>query len=896
MKKKFLILPLIALMSLSACGQTSDTSRTESSTTKTSSNEDTSSVEESKNTTGLPDLPTDLKDQLVIHYHRDDNEYSSWALWLWPEGGAGSEYVANYGDSVGACFVYPLSTFNNASKIGIIVKSKGSWDAKDVNGDRFIDLNQFAADKSGNVNVYVYSGVSELYDHEPESMFAIQTALFLSFTKVDVLCFSGNAKSYKLFANGQQIKSGSFDTPKHEFQVDLDEKADLSIIYTVEVTSAKDEVATGSISIQKLYDNAEFDSLYNYDGELGAIYSSTSTTFKVWSPLSTQIKLRIYDSGTPTSVNTLKGNDAHQDYDMVKGEKGVFSTLVDGDLAGKYYTYIVTNAYYKEKEVVDPYAKGCGINGLRGMIVDFSKTNPEGWDSFDKAKNIDRKALTVYETHIVDVTSSTTWNGKSENAKKFLGLCETGTTYSKDGKSVKTGFDHIKELGVNAVQLQPIFDQANDEVTPSFNWGYNPLNYNCLEGSYSSDAYDGYARIKEFKKVVLDYQNAGINVIMDVVYNHVNSVQGQNFDVLVPYYYFRYSGSELSNGSGCGNETASDHYMFSKFMKDSAAFWLKEYKLGGFRFDLMGLHDLDTMNSLVSNLKEINDGVVVYGEPWTGGSTPLSDAESAKQSNSNKYQGYGQFNDQMRDALIMSGMKGDDEAGFVTNKTSAITSSSILGSIRNGVVGSTYNATNDPDKTLNYASCHDNYTLFDRFTAFDKANAKKDGHVDFTMEEKEKMNILANAMVFTSQGTSFMLAGEEFLRSKGSDLSIAKNSYNASYKVNELDYSLLIEHEEMMPIYQKLIDLKQTFAGLHLAKQEASRIAVSASAIGNQFSYSFEDENYTYKFVHNNGYGEFDSVDLEGYTLYLDTLSQDKTLSASTPMSAYETVIAYKAK
>ena len=896
MKKKTLILPLIALMSLVACGNHADTSSTDTSTSEDSSSVvETSSVEE-KNETGLPDLPSDLKDQLVIHYHRDDNEYASWALWLWPEGGAGAEYTANYGDSVGACFVYPLATFNSASKIGIIVKSKGSWDAKDVSEDRFIDMTSFKADSAGNVNVYVYSGVSTLYDHEPESMFAIQTALFLSFTKVDVLCFSGNAKSYKLFANGQELKSGSFDTPKHEFQVELDTSADLSLIYTVEVTSAKGETATGTISIQKLYDSADFDSLYDYDGELGAIYSATSTTFKVWSPLSSQVKLRIYDSGTPTSVNALKGDDTHSDYDMVKGEKGVFATTVDGDLAGKYYTYVVTNAYYKEKEVVDPYAKSCGINGLRGMIVDFSKTDPEGWDGFEKARSIDRKALTVYETHVVDITSSTTWNGSSANAKKFLGLSETGTTYTKNDKTVKTGFDHIKELGVNAVQLQPIFDQANDEVTPSFNWGYNPLNYNCLEGSYSSDAYDGYARIKEFKKVVLDYQNAGINVIMDVVYNHVNSVQGQNFDVLVPYYYFRYSGSELSNGSGCGNETASDHYMFSKFMKDSAAFWLKEYKLGGFRFDLMGLHDLDTMNSLVSNLKEINDGVVVYGEPWTGGSTPLSDAESAKQSNSNKYQGYGQFNDQMRDALIMSGMKGDDEAGFVTNKTSAITSSSILGSIRNGVVGSTYNATNDPDKTLNYASCHDNYTLFDRFTAFDKANAKKDGHVDFTMEEKEKMNILANAMVFTSQGTSFMLAGEEFLRSKGSDLSIAKNSYNASYKVNELDYSLLIEHEEMMPIYQKLINLKQTFAGLHLAKQEASRIAVSASAIGNQYSYSFEDENYTYKFVHNNGYGEFDSVDLEGYTLYLDTLSQDKTLSASTPMSAYETVIAYKAK
>ena len=889
MKKKLWILPLVGLLSLVSCGNHVDTSVTNDST------QEEQSTSENKNKTGLPDLPSDLQNQLIIHYHRDDNDYSSWALWLWPEGGTGEEYVANYGDNIGACFVYPLSTFQSASKIGIIVKSKGSWDNKDVSEDRFIDMSQFKADEKGNVSAYVYSGVATIYEQEPESMFAIQTALFLSFDMVDVLCFSGNAKSYQLFANGQKIKEGSFDTPKHEFQIKLDTKADLSIIYTVEVVSAKGESAKGTVSIQRLYDNQEFDDLYDYDGELGAIYSSTSTTFKVWSPLSSEVKLRIYQSGTPTSVSSTLGNDTYQEYSMTKGEKGVFSTLVDGDLEGKYYTYVVTNAYYKAKEVVDPYAKSCGINGLRGMIVNFDKTNPEGWDSFTKARTIDRKALTIYETHVVDITSSSTWNGSKANAKKFLGLSEENTTYTENGKTVKTGFDHIKQLGVNALQLQPIFDQANDEVNPTFNWGYNPLNYNCLEGSYSSDPYDGYNRIKEFKKVVLDYQKANINIIMDVVYNHVNSVQGQNFDVLVPYYYFRYSGTELSNGSGCGNETASNHYMFAKFMKDSTSFWLKEYKLGGFRFDLMGLHDLKTMNDLVSKLKEINDGVVVYGEPWTGGTTPLSDSESAKQSNSNKYECYGQFNDQMRDALIMSGMKGDEEAGFITNRESMI-SSSVLGAIRNGIVGSTYNATNDPDKTLNYASCHDNYTLFDRFTAFDKANKAKTGHVDFTLEEKEKMNILANAIVFTSQGTSFMLAGEEFLRSKGEDLAIAKNSYNASYKANELDYSLLVKHERMMPIYQSLIALKQNFAGLHLSKKEASRIAISASATSNQLVYSFEDENTIYKFVHNNGYGQFDDVDLSGYSLYLDTIEEDKTLSAKTPTSAYETLIAYKAK
>ncbi len=254
------------------------------------------------------------------------------------------------------------------------------------------------------------------------------------------------------------------------------------------------------------------------------------------------------------------------------------------DLEGKYYTYVVTNPLFNKKEIVDPYAKLTGVNGLREMVVDFSKTNPIGWNN-SKMNEYSRTELTVYETHVADVTSSETWNGSKENSKKYAGMYESGTTYTENNVTVKTGFDHIKDLGVNAVQLLPIFDQANDELATddkAFNWGYNPLNYNSLEGIYSLNPHDGYAKIREFKELVKAHNDAGINIIMDVVYNHVNGAANSNFDVLMPEYYFRYDGNgKYSNGSGCGNETASEHSMMRKFIIDSTEFWATEYHLGG---------------------------------------------------------------------------------------------------------------------------------------------------------------------------------------------------------------------------------------------------------------------------------------------------------------------------
>lgn len=571
---------------------------------------------------------------------------------------------------------------------------------------------------------------------------------------------------------------------------------------------------------------------------------------KVWSPLSSEIELRIYENGTPTSVNKDLGNDEFVVHKMEKGEKGVFSVEVTGDLEGKYYTYVVTNSKYTKDEIVDPYAKSTGVNGLRGMIVDFSKTNPIGWEDAEMNDH-SRTELTVYETHVADVTSSETWGGTKEKAKKFTGMYEEGTTYSEGGKTVKTGFDHIKDLGVNAVQLVPIFDQANDELKTddkAFNWGYNPLNYNSLEGIYSSNPYDGYAKIREFKELVKAYNEAGINVIMDVVYNHVMTATKSNFDILMPEYYYRYDAKgSFANGSGCGNETASERSMVRKFIVDSTEFWAKEYHLGGFRFDLMALHDVETMNAVIKNLKEkVNENIFVHGEPWTGGTSPLDPIDAASQANLYKFEGYGAFNDKFRDALIKGGMSQPTEKGWAINLESVLTGDEE--NVKRGISGKTGTINTDPLKSTAYVTCHDNYTLYDRIQA---AYASADGSDTSQVPSDEiiaDLGTLSNAVVFTSQGTSFMLAGEEFLRSKGGD----HNSYDSGYKVNEHDYSRLIDFPEVYENYKNLIEFKQEFDGLHFktAEEIENNVIFNEESTSGVIDYTITDDEGTYRIIH----------------------------------------------
>lgn len=879
------------------------------------------------------------EDSIMIHYNRPDGDYSEWGLWIWSTGNEGREFTFNYIDDYGAIAYYPLSTFNNAASLGFIVKklssiTGGEW-VKDCDGDRFMDIDMLIKDTHDVYNVYLESGVFSVYTDKERTqlMNAVKACRFENNREIYI---EGNNPLTEVVIkkNGDVAGgSGSFSETNKKYTYNLGEAAAISDIFVATVTFSGGVSCTKPISILKLYDDS-FDAAYNYDGELGAIYTSAKTTFKVWSPVSQAIELRIYENGTPTSVNSTIGSDTYTAYDMVKGDKGVFSYEIAGDLEGKYYTYFVRNSSHQDGiEIVDPYAKSAGVNGLRGMIVDFSKTNPSGWDNVNYLA-YDRKELTVYETHIAELTCSSTWGGTEANAKKFKGFCETGTSYTQNGVTVTTGFDHIKELGVNAVQIIPFFDQANDETNMTFNWGYNPLNYNVVEGGYSSNPYDGYVRIRELKELIKAYNEAGITIIMDVVYNHVNGLSDSNFDVLAPFYYFRYNEKgEASNGSGCGNETASDKYMFRKFMIDSTKFWTSEYKLGGFRFDLMGIHDVETMNLLTAANKEINNNIVIYGEPWAAGGIAMPEGYiPANQANINSFVGYGAFNDKLRDSLISGGLSAMYSRTWVTQTEYAVSPSEV----KNGIQGKTgISICSDPNKAISYVTCHDNYTMNDRALMADVANNTIPVEKYMNEYTRKRMNALAYSLVFTSQGTSFMLAGEEMLRTKivydgsgnpvnavnavGDTLNIpavSGNSYNSSYKTNEIDYSLKVKNLDLFRTYQKLVALKRNASGLH--GTEPNNVEILHN--GNVLKISFKDGNKDYVVYHRNGVGAKDlnsnngvnvlsllslfpvacsnkkesyDIDTRGYTFYMSSLGKEFNEYSMT-LDPFETLVIYK--
>ena len=833
------------------------------------------------------DEPVAEPASLAIHYKRTDGKYSDWGYWIWVTGSDGQLYEHTGTDSYGGVAKYTLDTFGKDALekgIGIIPRLLSGW-TKDCDADRMLDFSDYEKDENNCYHVYIREGDVKLYKDNDmpafisicrfESMTSIKVVASEAMTKVELL--EGD-KVIETITEAEGSATVTIDLPA-EVEVDIGKP------YTINATFASGKTASQSVSVSKLYTAAEFNSKYAYDGnDLGAILSEdkSSTSFKVWSPVSQSITLNLYSAGNDTVGS---GSTLIKSVPMQRGDKGVWFHTENDNLAGKYYTYTVKNSTYPEgREIVDPYAKSAGLSGKRGQIVDFddARLTPDGWT--EDYLELDRNSLVVYETHVADVTSSTTWTGTEANRKKYLGMIEAGTTYTEGNVTVTTGFDHIKELGVNAVQLLPIFDQDNNESSITFNWGYNPLNYNVLEGAYSSDPTDGYKRIVEFKQLVQAYKNEGIGIIMDVVYNHTSSNVGNNFDVLMPGYYYRYnSNGTASSGSGCGNDTASENYMFRKFMIDSVCFWAEEYNLAGFRFDLMGLHDLETMNLLTAELKKINPNIIVYGEPWQ-----LSTATSAKlatQSNGSSYQGFGQFNDQGRDALIKGGLNGVTAKGWVTGTTTNTTDVDKILAAFKGFTKSAY-PINDPDKTVNYVTCHDNYTLYDRIKAA--------GITDETTIKQ--MAMLANSVVFTSNGTAFMLAGEEFLRTKGGD----HNSYQSSYKVNELDYSLKIKHLDMFQNYQKLIWLKQNASGLSLTVDTMDAFSVVKSDDNAMFTLTFTGEidgaERTIKVIHANGMlADGTTVDLAGYTLYLDTLGVDGlTLTNATPVAKYQTIIAYK--
>ncbi len=563
-------------------------------------------------------------------------------------------------------------------------------------------------------------------------------------------------------------------------------------------------------------DPSDYSSYTTYSGtDLGANYTPEATTFKVWAPTSTDVKLRLYTTGSDKE----DGAELISETDMkLDKNSGVWSVKVDGDQKNVYYTYFVTNAENPNGvEVVDIYAKAAGVNGNRAMVVDLDSTDPAGWDN-DTYKLVDSPTQAqVWEVHIKDFSYDPESGVSEQYRGKYMAFTELETTLNNAG-DVKTCMNYLKDLGINYVQINPMYDYGSvDEAMgdeTQFNWGYDPKNYNVPEGSYSTNPYDGNVRINEMKTMIKTLHENGIGVIMDVVYNHTYASNTSWFNLTVPGYYYRQnSDGSWSNGSGCGNDTASEREMYKKFMVDSVTYWAQEYHIDGFRFDLMGLHDSDTMDAVRESLDTIDSRIIMYGEGWTMGTTTdktnwagnkTSLCTQAKASRVSSRIGF--FNDDVRDALKGKAFDDLTSPGYVSGNTG------FANTIYASMIGhySTSNwKTKQPGQNVVYSCCHDNQTLWDRLVASEFGTSAPESTYDQRTEKFVSGNKLSGAIVMTSQGIPFILAGEEFARTKYGD----HNSYRSSPDINMLDWSRTVDYADVVSYYKGLIEFRNAFPG-----------------------------------------------------------------------------------
>lgn len=562
-----------------------------------------------------------------------------------------------------------------------------------------------------------------------------------------------------------------------------------------------------SYSKERAVDYKSFDEYPEYKGtDLWTYYSPRKTTFKIWSPVAQQVKVNIYAYG--------HGDNLLESYFMKPADHGTWVLRLKGDYKGKYYTYQVRINDTFLNETPGIYATAVGVNGKRAMVLDMEETNPEGWIKQQRPPLHSFNDIILYELHVRDLTIHK--SSGSSHPGKYLGLVEMGTVNTE---GLSTGIDHIKELGVTHVHLLPVFDYHSiDETTldkPQFNWGYDPHNYNVPEGSYSSDPYNAEVRIKEFKKMVMRFHENGIRVIMDVVYNHTFKTEDSNFSREVPGYYYRHDEKgAYSNASGCGNETASERSMMRKFIIESCKFWAAEYKIDGFRFDLMSIYDIETINNLSEELKKIDPSLFVYGEGWTGGSSPLPDSLRALKQNTLKLSDVAAFSDDIRDAIKGSAFDVKSK-GFVSG------AEDLEESIKFGIVASTGHPqinmskvkysehpwSKKPSQTIGYVSCHDNNTLYDKLMV---------SCPEAPAEEIKKMHKLANAIVLTSQSIPFLHAGVEFMRTKDGE----HNTYNLSDDINQVEWDWKTEHHDIFEYYKGLITLRKHHPAFRMPSAE----------------------------------------------------------------------------
>ena len=842
--------------------------------------------------TDYDSLAEQATNTIRVFYHRNDNtdtysNYKYWRIWAWDmDGGNGWWYEFTKYNAFGVICEIPVADVaangTSIQNLGMVITTCSSQTAtwtgtysKDPDSDLHAEVN--ASNPGGIQRIYVKTGTASVY-YTQESVFmsTMEYARYNDMKTIRAVFVTGNKdfafykKRFTITKNGEAVTNFSLTDIKmtksgggYQAAVSIvfEQPFEMSDIVIVKYRISADYSPEQNVLLTAIYDSEEFINKYSYTGsDLGATLDNeanpTKTTFKVWSPVARSMKLNVYATSDYRTDTTPT-----ETVDLTMGEKGVWSAVINKDLSNKYYTYTVSNSAGTH-EVVDPYAKSAGLNGRRGMVVNFTQLNNEvpGWAADERFNYGDPTDASIYEIHIRDMTINANSGVDEVNRGRYLGLAQTGTTYTKDGKTVKTGLDHLEELGITHVQIQPTYDYSSvDETNVSssmsetnYNWGYDPQNYNALEGSYSSNPLDGANRIKEFKTMVMALHNKGINTIMDVVYNHTSSFSDSNFEQLVPLFYHRTKSSGVAyNGSGCGNEMATDRYMVNKFVRESCKFFTDEYHLSGFRFDLMGLIDNQTMIDVYNDCHAIDNKILVYGEPWTGGTTKLKNGTNPNAlTNQQTVQGslaqsyfvgsnvlVGAFSDGMRNAA--RGGNGPD-AGYVQGV--AGNANSLLPGIKGLFNASQTNV--EPEQVINYVSCHDNYTLYDQLVQTIK------GSRNLSMAYNQ-----AETLVFTSQGVPFMQEGEDFMRTKAYTVDGATkysgNSYNVGDLINNMDYELKLDNIDTFNYFKSLIEFRKTHDVFSLStRSEINSKLKNVKASNGVISYELDAYEGTYLVIH----------------------------------------------
>lgn len=818
-------------------------------------------------------LNAESEGTVTIHVYDPNSEYDDFGVWAWVKGGSGTPYTGftelpneefckevngttNTAHSITVNFTgSEIEKFKSGTSMGFLICIKdgsGSkvWSnyAKET-ADVFIDIST-AFDENNHADVYYLRKDNTAYTDVEKAKMALEKVTSARFTaktqgsvsvEFEATSPITSQTEVELYKDGDCV-STKFATPSGDSQFKGSATFDVDFSFSSSYELKIKGMENGAeISLNAFIDDAEFIGQFeNADTqslEYGAIYTPEKTTFRVWAPFAKAVKVNFYKNGSDGASYLNYSLKKRIPEGSVWG--GVWELDVEKDLKDVYYTYVVSNPG-AELETIDPYAKAAGADGVRGMVCDLNSTDPDGWENDTYLYNgtpENADVPIVWELHVQDFSispdSGMTYKGK------YLAFTETGTTVP--GKpELKTGVDYLKELGVTYVQLNPVYDFETvsetetsnaDDTKDRYNWGYDPKNYNIPEGSYSTDPTDGNVRINEFKQMIMALHNAGIGVIMDVVYNHTYSTSGQALNDTVPGYYHRSNESgTFTDASGCGNETASERTMVRKYIIDSVKYWATEYHIDGFRFDLMGIHDIQTLNTLREELDALDDGkgtqIIMYGEPWSadGNYEPASFtnrvkvttnatgyAENPSNNKMVKQLGWPYNTTSLSDRIAIFGDSGRDGLRGSNDPGQGWANGNIdnMGKVQKmmeGYCGSSGEGitTSNGTQAVAYASAHDNYTLWDQMCG-KKAGTESVSFYNTPDATRIKQCKLIASSLMMSSGIVFMLAGDEMGRTKYGN----HNSYNSVAKLNQIVWSRQETFSDLHDYYQTVIKMRK---------------------------------------------------------------------------------------